>query len=80
MEHGAEILQKVADLRLEGMVDGDEVTRTLLGAVFADAIRKDQTPRSVLDAVWQALPDDATWNEWLHDFVVAGADTVDAAA
>lgn len=77
-ELGADILRKIADLRLEGMVDGDEISKTLLASCFADALRKDQTPRSILDDIWQALPSDETWNEWFRDFVDAGADTVDA--
>lgn len=66
---GEAILTKVVDLQLEGLVDGDEVTATLIAAAFADALRKDQTPRSVLDAVWQNLPSDEAWNAGLEEKV-----------
>jgi hypothetical protein len=62
-EIGASVLTKISNLRLEGLFDGDEVSTTLLAAVFAEALRMDETPRQVLDALWESLPPDDLWRE-----------------
>lgn len=65
---GELILSKLVDLRQE---DGDEITATLLAAVFADALRKDQTPRTILDSVWAALPGCDAWDREIETTVLA---------
>lgn len=69
---GELILAKLVELQDE---DGYEVTALLLAAVFADALRKDQTPRTILDSVWAALPSCDTWESELGATVRAAVET-----
>lgn len=73
---GERILSKLVDLRLEGMVDGEEITATLIAAVFADALRKGQSPRTVLDYVWEALPACDAWENGIEADVRAAVELV----
>lgn len=57
---GAVVLAKISALRDEG-VEGDELAALLFAAVIAEAIRRDEAPRMVIDWLWKAFPTDAEW-------------------
>lgn len=56
---GSLVLAKVSTLRSEG---DSAITSTLMAATFAEALRRDSTPRRVLDALWEAVPADDAWD------------------
>lgn len=64
-EAGTYTLDKVMELREH--IDGDTITCTLNAAVYADALRKGVTPRSLIDDIWKAMPDDAAWDGQIRE-------------
>lgn len=65
---GELVIEKLSALRLEGLLNGgDEVSMTLLAAVLAEALRQERPPRQILDALWESLPPDDTWERLAAD-------------
>lgn len=71
------MLARISALRLESLIDGDELEATLLAAVFAEALRTDRSPRGVLDALWSSLPACDAWRGGVGEAV---AELVDGLA
>lgn len=60
-ERGQAIFDQVIAQRMDALLDGDQLSATLLGACIADALRKGETPREIALRLWEGLPDDDAW-------------------
>jgi hypothetical protein len=73
-ERGSAILAQVVAHKMDALFDGDALTASLIGACFAEALRKDESPKQVAWELWAGLPDDFSWNGGLRDRVIEAID------
>lgn len=76
-EAGAAIMERISDLRMETLVDGDQVTASLVAACITDALRKGESPRDIALALWDAVPSEEEWENGTRETVLAAIDEFD---
>lgn len=68
-EMGAAVLDHLVALQMDALVDGDAITCALMAACFADALRKEETPRRVAQGLLDSLPSDLEWESGVREKV-----------